>query len=221
MNGVSKGAFAVGLIAVLLASVVLSYGIASMVVKVGPQGPKGDKGDTGAIGPQGIQGIQGETGLTGPQGEQGIQGLTGDKGDTGATGPQGLQGEQGPKGDKPAHQWSGTSLRFQNPDGSWGSYVDLKGDAGEVAVDVSALISVTFTDIWLGDDTHDVEGFIVNFGTGPAYDVKIDLTWNLGGGIYVYKTINVGTLSGHEIDEIDVTYYFEGTGTVSYEITWT
>jgi len=58
----------------------------------------------------------------GPQGEQGPMG------------PQGPQGEPGPKGDKgdpPAHQWRGTKLRFENPDGSWGKFVDLKGDKGE------------------------------------------------------------------------------------------
>lgn len=39
-------------------------------------------------------------------------------------------GLQGPQGDKPAHQWSSTSLRFENPDGSWGAYVDLEGPQG-------------------------------------------------------------------------------------------
>src|SRR5690606_27512023 len=37
-------------------------------------------------------------------------------------------GPQGPKGDKPAHSWSGTQLRFENPNGTWGTYVNLKGD---------------------------------------------------------------------------------------------
>lgn len=58
-------------------------------------------------------------------------------------GPQGPQGERGPeglKGDKPAHSWNGTSLRFENPDGSQGNYVNLlgpqglKGDKGEQGV---------------------------------------------------------------------------------------
>ena len=48
----------------------------------------------------------------------------------GPKGDQGPQGEQGPKGDKPAHEWQGTSLRFENPDGSWGQFVDLKGQDG-------------------------------------------------------------------------------------------
>lgn len=53
-----------------------------------------------------------------------------------ATGPQGPQGEQGPpgpqgpQGDPPAHQWDGTSVRFQLPDGSWGDYIDLRGEQG-------------------------------------------------------------------------------------------
>ena len=40
------------------------------------------------------------------------------------------QGEPGPKGDKPDHNWSNTSLQFEKPDGSWGSYVDLQGPPG-------------------------------------------------------------------------------------------
>jgi hypothetical protein len=47
-------------------------------------------------------------------------------------GEQGIQGIQGETGDEPAHEWSGTELRFQNPDGSWGSYTDLKGETGDV-----------------------------------------------------------------------------------------
>jgi len=34
---------------------------------------------------------------------------------------------KGDKGDKPAHEWDGTSIRFQNPDGTWGGYVNLEG----------------------------------------------------------------------------------------------
>jgi hypothetical protein len=37
---------------------------------------------------------------------------------------------RGPAGLPPAHQWSGTSLRFQNPDVTWGSYTDLQGPRG-------------------------------------------------------------------------------------------
>lgn len=171
--GISRKAFAVGIIAVLLASLLLNYAISVTVIQTGPQG---DEGDTGPQGEQGIQGPQGETGSQGLQGE---------------SGPQGIQGIPGPQ-----------------------------GEPGDVAVDVSALVSVAFTSIWLGDDRHDVSGLIVNFGTETAYDVKIELTWDLGGGKYVYKTINIGSMVGHAIKSISATYYFEGQGTYSYEITW-
>lgn len=36
----------------------------------------------------------------------------------------------GGKGDAPNHQWSGTSLRFQKPNGEWGDFVDLIGADG-------------------------------------------------------------------------------------------
>jgi hypothetical protein len=33
----------------------------------------------------------------------------------------------GQKGDMPDHQWDGTRIRFEKPDGSWGEWVDLRG----------------------------------------------------------------------------------------------
>ncbi|WP_292270861.1 tail fiber domain-containing protein [Marivita sp.] len=84
------------------------------------------KGATGAAGATGATGPQGDAGPTGPQGPAGPTGATGTKGDTGPTGPQGPTGATGPT---PAHQWSGTSLRFYNGS-TWGTYVNLKGDTG-------------------------------------------------------------------------------------------
>jgi hypothetical protein len=130
-----------------------------------------------------------------------LKGPKGDKGDTGATGPQGPQGPQGERG----------------PQGEKGP----KGDPGGVTASVNALIADTFTSVWLGEDKHDVEGIIINFGTEPAYNVKIDQTWDLGEGKFVYKTIYVGTTWGHYIGNIKETYRFEGQGTYSYVITWT
>ena len=88
----------------------------------GPRGPRGLKGDKGDPGPQGPEGPAGATGPAGPKG---------DKGDTGAPGSQGIPGQMGPKGDTPAHQWDGTSLRFEKPDGTWGEAVDVQGEKGE------------------------------------------------------------------------------------------
>ena len=49
-------------------------------------------------------------------------------------GPQGPAGPQGPVGEQgtsPGYEWSGTSIRFRNSDGSWGDYVDLAGPQGQ------------------------------------------------------------------------------------------
>jgi len=43
----------------------------------------------------------------------------------------GPPGPQGPPGDIPDHEWDGTKIRFQNPDGSWGTWTDLQGDEGK------------------------------------------------------------------------------------------
>lgn len=42
-----------------------------------------------------------------------------------------VKGPEGEPGQPPKHEWKETKLRFQNPDGSWGKWVDLKGPAGK------------------------------------------------------------------------------------------
>jgi len=108
----------------------------------GPAGPKGDPGKDGkpgkdgAKGPKGEKGEKGEKGDPGPQGEKGERGpqgftVVGPEGPAGPPGPQGEQGPEGPQGPKgdpgktPAHQWNGAAIRFENPDGTWGTAVDL------------------------------------------------------------------------------------------------
>jgi len=67
------------------------------------------------------RGTDGQDGATGPQGPEGPQG------------PQGAKGDTGPR---PSHEWGdgstnpSTSIRFQNADGSWGTYVDILGPVG-------------------------------------------------------------------------------------------
>lgn len=51
--------------------------------------------------------------------EEIIAAAKGAKGDTGDTGPM------------PNHEWSGTKLRFEKPDGTWGKWTDLKGKDGK------------------------------------------------------------------------------------------
>lgn len=40
-------------------------------------------------------------------------------------------GAKGDTGPMPDHEWKGSKLRFEKPDGTWGEYVDLKGKPGK------------------------------------------------------------------------------------------
>ena len=86
---------------------------------------KGEKGD------QGEKGEKGDPGEKGEKGDKGDPGEKGDKGDPGEKGEKGDPGEKGEKGDPPSHEWQGTALRFELPDGSWGPLVDLRGEKGD------------------------------------------------------------------------------------------
>lgn len=71
--------------------------------------------------------------IRGPRGQDGSPGKNGRDGKdgrsiTGPRGPQGPQGERGVVGPVPKHEWDGTRLRFEMPNGVWGLWVDLKGN---------------------------------------------------------------------------------------------
>lgn len=114
--------------------------------KIGFQGIKGDTGQHGKPGVQGVEGVTGKNGKDGKQGLTGVPGFVGlrgqagfdgkpgpqgEKGIIGNVGPQGDRGPQGETGPAPKHEWLGFKLRFENPDGSWGKYTDLKGPKGD------------------------------------------------------------------------------------------
>lgn len=94
--------------------------------------PNGEFGEFVDLeGPRGEKGEQGDPGEEGPKGDKGDPGPRGLKGDKGDRGPDGEKGEIGPM---PDHQWRDTSLRFQDPDGTWGRYVNLKGEKGDPGI---------------------------------------------------------------------------------------
>jgi hypothetical protein len=102
----------------------------------GEQGEKGENGETGERGPQGISGNVGPTGAEGRLGVQGKKGISGSDGRrgrlglTGPTGPRGSKGDKGDTGPAPDHEWNGSRLRFRNPNGGWGIFVNLQGMVG-------------------------------------------------------------------------------------------
>lgn len=54
---------------------------------------------------------------------------------------KGDKGEKGDTGPMPDHQWDGTKLRFQKPDGTWGKWTDLRGKPGKDGKDGAIIIS--------------------------------------------------------------------------------
>lgn len=108
----------------------------------GPQGEQGADGKDGRDGRDGIDGqdgrhgIDGATGVDGKDGRNGVDGARGARGETGPQGAPGQRGAKGEKGDKgdtgpmPAHEWQGTKLRFEKPEGGWGELVELRGPKG-------------------------------------------------------------------------------------------
>ena len=86
----------------------------------------GPPGKDGAPGKDGV-GTAGRDGLDGKVGERGP---AGPRGPVGTPGKDGIDGADGERGPMPDHQWKGTRLRFQKPDGGWGKYTELKGERG-------------------------------------------------------------------------------------------
>lgn len=75
------------------------------------------------------------------------------------------EGKRGPPGPKPKHEWDGTRLRFERPDGKWGEWVDLQGEDGVTRIvgggggfnpDALPLASNTTPDLFL---VHQADGW--------------------------------------------------------------
>lgn len=81
-------------------------------------------------GPPGVDGINGQDGAPGRDGADGKDGAPGRDGADGKDGVHGRDGVDGKDGATPKHEWSGSKLRFEQADGSWGEWVDLRGPKG-------------------------------------------------------------------------------------------
>jgi len=89
-------------------------------------------------GPAGSDGAHGKDGLNGRDGVNGKDGIQGTKGDLGPEGPEGVQGKagrdgtDGADGGTPEHEvnMAGDSVRFQNPDGTWGRWIETTRGGG-------------------------------------------------------------------------------------------
>jgi len=97
-----------------------------LVVPQGVQGEQGLKCDQGN--PPAHQWTGASLQFENPDGSWGeMVSLKGDTGPQGVQGPQGVRGVQGDRGDRgapPNHNWMGSELQFENPNGSWGELVE-------------------------------------------------------------------------------------------------
>ena len=74
-----------------------------------------------------LRGRKGE----GEPGKTPVKGKDYDDGEPGYTPEKGKDYRDGKDANSPAHEWEGMRLRFRNPDGTWGAWVDLEGRPGE------------------------------------------------------------------------------------------
>jgi hypothetical protein len=93
--------------------------------KIIPDAVRGDQGEPGVDGRDGVDGVGIVSALI--QNDELIFNLS----DGRQLNVGNVKGSQGEPGQPPKHEWKETKLRFQNPDGSWGKWVDLKGPAGK------------------------------------------------------------------------------------------
>lgn len=166
----------------------------------GPAGPRGERGEKGDKGDKGDPGPQGEKG---EKGEQGPPGRDGEKGDPGEKGPQ---GEKGEKGDIPDHEWDGPNLRFQQPDGSWGPWVDFRKlvrldeqsrkraieYVGGSGANLNEIVKTLFK-----VDGQNVAATKINFADPFYFDVSPDGTLNLNVDV-------THTIAGTEYEEFEI-----------------
>jgi len=105
-----------------------------------------------------------------------------------------VRGEKGEKGEMPDHEWRQTSLRFEKPDGTWGKWVNLKGDKGStgggigpVASGSSSRLTTKNNNVLLTNDTRSINfaGDIQAVKTSSnSIDVSVSSTagqlpWNI------------------------------------------
>lgn len=119
----------------------------------------------------------------GPAGSEGPAGSPGVAGPQGPAGAAGSDGPQGPMGPMPDHQWVGTSLRFVNPDGSWGDLVNLSGEG---------------VSIWSqsGNNIHYTGGFVGIGTTNPLQPLHIAGTPGMHGIRFPDGTVQTTAFDG-------------------------
>lgn len=85
-----------------------------------------------------------------------------------------------------------------------------------------AYVSASLQDRRLtSNDNHSVQGMVINFGNETADNIVITLKWFKDGASFHQEIIEIPSLAGRAIKEIDFDYAFEGQADdLQYTITW-
>jgi len=70
----------------------------------------------------------------------------------------------------------------------------------------------------------EIDGYLVNFGTDRASSVAVDITIILYDGTHKYKTIDIGSMNGHDIERVYARYYLgyaDNIEDLTWRVTWT
>lgn len=112
---------------------------------------------------------------------------------------------KGADGHTPAHEWKGSKLRFEKPDGTWGEWVDLRGKPGKDGKSGTVVVGgggARFDPSTLPiQDTPRLDDYLVLERDGFSYRVEISTVSALcGGGVIPATAVRVGgeavTLNG-------------------------
>jgi len=104
----------------------------------------------------------------------------------GEKGDNGTQGVRGMNGLPPEHEWKNSSLRFKNPDGTWGKFVNLKGEKGE-----SNFYTITHNSLNASDGLPENAVFVDHEGnvgigtTVPSEKIEINGATKINGKIQI------------------------------------
>lgn len=124
----------------------------------------------------------------------------------------GTEGPQGIPGPRPAHQWSGTSLQFQTPEGTWGQAVNLKGERGNRGPQGPK-----------GDAGNyfgfDIDGIVANVGALPAPATVPNEIWGVTGDGFTTMYLsfegawqNLGAITGPQAFPVANVIYVQENG---------
>lgn len=152
--------------------------LVNVLGKVAVQGEQGPPGRDGKDGKDGQPGKDGANGADGKDGRDGIDGLPGKDG---VDGKDGQPGKDGQAGQMPKHEVKGKRFRFENPDGSWGSWGLVGGSTIQTIGGGGQALSVSQSDrlvLLVADASDATYSYTGDLLTGVTFIDTAEITNN-------------------------------------------